>query len=279
MCVGEGGAYRLTKSVAVIGLGAIGRTIADGLLASGETLGPRLACVLVRGGTRLEADTALAGQVPVLADFHELIATGPDIAVECAGQDAVVAYGPDILSNGIDLMVSSTGALADRSLFEALTGAAVGGGARILIPAGAIAGLDGLAALRLAGLASVTYRSSKPPVAWRETEAERLVDLDAIDEPTTFFAGNAREAAVRFPKNANLAATVALAGLGFEETRVELVADPRSSVNVGTLEVDSEVGTMTVVMSGKAAANPKTSASTAFSLLHAIRREAAVVVI
>jgi aspartate dehydrogenase len=148
-----------------------------------------------------------------------------------------------------------------------------------LVPAGAIAGLDGLGTLKLAGLSRVNYTSIKPPLAWRGTPAERILPLDTLQERTVFFEGSAREAALIYPKNANLAATVALAGLGFDGTRVQLVADPAAQGNTGMIEADSEIGTMTVVMSGRASANPKTSASTAFSLLHAIHARSAQIVI
>lgn len=274
-----GGKVESAVSIGVIGLGAIGRTVVDCVIRDSAFAHVKIAAVLVRSGGSAEAAIAHLGRIPVVCALPELLDKRPDIAVECAGQSAVADYGPAILSHGIDLMVSSTGALADDGLFAEMTGAASRAEARILIPAGAIAGLDGLGALKLAGLDAVTYRSVKPLVAWRGTEAEQLVDLDAIDAPTTFFRGTARQAARRFPKNANLAATVALAGSGFEGTSVELVADPGSSANVGMIEAESRLGTMTVVISGTASSNPKTSASTAFSLLHAILSQTGCVVI
>ncbi|WP_210247620.1 aspartate dehydrogenase [Salinarimonas soli] len=147
------------------------------------------------------------------------------------------------------------------------------------MPAGAIAGLDGLGTLKAAGLHAVTYTSTKPPLAWRGTPAERTVDLEALTERVVFFEGSAREAALQFPKNANLAATVALAGLGFERTRVRLVADPESRGNTGEVRAESEIGTLEVTMAGLASTNPKTSASVAYNLLHAIRQRGARLVI
>ena len=86
--------------------------------------------------------------------------------------------------------------------------------ARLLLPAGALAGIDGLCALRLGGLTAVKYISSKPPVAWAGTPAAARHQLAALQERTVIFSGTARDAARLYPKNANLAATVALAGLG-----------------------------------------------------------------
>jgi len=267
----------LPERVALIGFGAIGRAVAEGLLA--DAAGPALVGVLVRPGRVDEARRALPAGVAVAATLPELLALGPDLVVECAGQEAVRALGEEVLAAGPDLMVISTGALAEARVHDRLVARARAAGSRVLVPAGAIAGLDGLGALRLAGLTRVTYVSVKPPEAWRGTPAEDSVDLGALREPAIVFEGSAREAALAFPKNANLAATVALAGLGLDATRVRLVADPAASGNTGRIEAESAIGTMRVEMAGRASANPRTSASTALSLLHAIRARGASFVI
>ena len=122
---------------------------------------------------------------------------------------AVRDHGAEVLraDAGIDLMVISTGALADDETHGRLLAAARRGGSRMLLPAGAIAGIDGLVALRAGGLTGVRYTSVKPPAAWRGTLAEELVDLSTLDQPVAFFEGSARDAAQSYPKNANLAAT------------------------------------------------------------------------
>ncbi len=271
----EGGRRR----VALIGLGAIGRTVADGLLAGTAGGAVELAAVLARPRRAEEARAVLPPAVPVATDLATLLRDPPDRIVECAGHGAVTAHGEAILSAGVDLFAISSGALADRETLGRLRAAARAGRARLLVPAGAIAGLDGLAALALAGLDAVTYVSTKPPGAWKGTLAETVADLDALRERTTVFEGSAREAAAAFPKNANLAATVALAGLGLDDTRVRLVADPAAAGNTGRIEAAGAVGTLTVEMGGAASANPKTSASVAFSLLAAVRDDAAPIVI
>jgi aspartate dehydrogenase len=119
----------------------------------------------------------------------------------------------------------------------------------------------------------------KPPLAWRGTPADDVVDLSELRERVIVFDGSARQAAIAYPKNANLAATVALAGLGLDDTRVRLVADPAATGNTGTIEARSSAGDLSVTMSGRASDNPKTSASTAYSLLHAVLSRAATLVI
>jgi aspartate dehydrogenase len=214
-----------------------------------------------------------------VTSLSDLLALGADLIVECAAQSAVEEHGREVLAHGTDLMIVSTGALAHPGVLDELTVTAARSGAQLLVPAGAIAGLDGVGALKLAGLTAVTYTSIKPPLAWRGTPAEGLVDLSGLRERVTFFEGSARQAAIAYPKNANLAATVALAGLGLDKTRVRLVADPAATGNTGTIEAGSRAGDLLVTMAGRASGNPKTSASTAYSLLHAVLSRRASLVI
>jgi aspartate dehydrogenase len=261
-------------SVALIGFGAIGEVVAERVLADAEM--PRLVAVAVRSRAE-EARAALPPEVRIVRGPAALAALGPDLVVECAGQEALAAYAPGLLAAGIDVMAASVGALARPGVLEAWLPA--GSPGRLFVPAGAIAGLDGLAAHRLAGLKRVAYTSIKPPRAWRGTPAEDALDLDALAEPTPFFEGSAREAALAYPKNANVAATVALAGIGLEETRVRLVADPAAEGNAGLLEAESALGRLRVETLAYPSANPRTSATTALSLVAAIRNRAARLVI
>lgn len=254
-------------TVAVIGYGAIGRSLVGELLAVPHA--PRVTGVLVRSG-RDDARSSLPESVAILNSVEDLIKLAPDVVAECAGQEALVHFAPTLLSAGTDVMAISTGALARPGILDDWLARAKTGGARLLVPAGAIAGLDGLGAHRLAGLSSVTYTSIKPPIAWQGTPAEKLLNLEAIRERTVFFEGSAREAAIAYPKNANLAATVALAGIGLDATVVRLVADPAVTGNTGVIEAESAIGSLRIEMAGKASANPKTSASTAYSLAYSL---------
>jgi aspartate dehydrogenase len=161
----------------------------------------------------------------------------------------------------------SLGALADEALHAALVAAARGAGSRLVLPAGAIGGIDLLRAMATAGIEAVRYTSRKPPAAWRGTPAEGLVDLGAIEGPVAFFEGDARAAARDYPRNANVAATVALAGIGFERTRVRLIADPGASANLHEVSVRSAAANFEMRIEGvPSAANPRTSAATVHSL-------------
>ena len=262
----------------VIGFGAIGRMVVDELDNAG---GPAAVCgVLVRPSRLAGTRAALPERITVLTDVVDALRLDPDLIVECAGQGAVIDFGEEILAAGCDFMVIAIGALADDDLRARLTEAAQGTGARLTLPAGAIAGIDGLAALRLGGLDQVRYISIKPPVAWKGTPADGPYDLDAMTAKTTIFTGPARDAARLYPKNANIAAIVALAGLGLDETEIELVADPAVTDNIGRIEAEGRYGRLSVELSGHAAPNnPKTSACTALSIVSAIQNRSNTIIL
>lgn len=265
--------------VVLIGYGAIARLVVAELARHGDR-GP-IAGVLVRPGRLEETRAELATGMPVITNIGELAGLAPDLVVECAGQGAVADYGEAVLGAGLDFMVIGTGALADDDLRGRLIAAAEGSGARLILPAGAIAGIDGLSALRLGGLDHVRYTATKPPLAWKDTPAEEEFDLDSMTTAEVIFEGPAALAARRYPKNANLAATVALAGLGMERTEIRLVADPAIAPdNSGRIEARGALGTLDVICRGRPAAdNPKTSAVTAYSIAHQILNRGAALVL
>lgn len=262
----------------LVGYGAIGAALLR--LAVGDL--SRIT-VLARPGRGAEAGHALAADgiaAEVVETAGDLIASRPDLIVECAGHGAVRDAALPALRAGIDVILVSVGALADAALETALRRAAAEGGAKLILPAGAIGGIDLLAALATAGGCEVTYRGTKPPAAWRGTPAEAAVDLAALTAPATFFTGTAREAAAMYPKNANVAATLALAGAGFEATRVELVADPAAPGNLHAWSVRSPVASCEMRIENRATpGNAKTSATTVHSVLRAIRNRIGPVVI
>ncbi|AOR80201.1 aspartate dehydrogenase [Novosphingobium resinovorum] len=255
--------------IGLIGDGGISRAVRKALGGAAPIVGILARC------PREGLDEAL--RVETVAD---LLARAPDVIVECAGHEAVRAYGADVLRAGLSLMIVSTGALADPALAETLSAAAEEGGVQLVLASGAMAGIEGLSAARLGGLERVRYTGRKPALAWRGTPAEDLLDLAALIEPAVFFRGDAREAALTYPKNSNVAATVALAGIGFDRTEVELVADPTIATNVHELSFEGADGSFEVRIAGApSAANPKTSALTAHSIVRLLHGMAAPIVI
>jgi aspartate dehydrogenase len=257
-------------SLGVIGYGAIGHRVLNVLKQQAPDI--EISAVLLREGSPRRL-TAMP--LPIVSTVEALHRTRPDLVLECAGQAALAEYGPATLAAGTDLVVASIGALADVRLSTALRDAARDGHAHLLLPAGAVGGLDALAAMRLAGPISVLYRSRKPPVAWLGTPAEKLCDLHALTHATPFYRGTARHAALDYPKNANVAAAIGLAGAGLDETEVELVADPRVTTNTHEIEAEGPSGRMFIRLDGLPdPMNPKTSMLTAYSLAQAILRHA-----
>lgn len=252
--------------IGIIGYGGIARTATKLVEKHGAGT---IAAVLVRSGRE---ELVPEGLHPVTS-AEDLIAERPDIVAECAGQPSVGLYGPAVLLAGIDLLVISIGALADPTVESALRRAAEKGNSHIHLPAGAIGGVDALAAMRLAGLERVAYRSRKPPRAWAND-----ADTERMTEATVLYRGTAREAALRYPKNANVAATVALAGVGFDETTVELVADPAAPGNVHEIEAEGPSGKFAITLQGNPSPeNPKTSALTGLSVARALINRGATI--
>lgn len=247
--------------IGMIGYGAIGGEIAGALDRLGES--GRLVATLVRPGRAAPAS---------VHDIDALIAAAPGVVIECAGHQAVRDHVPILLHAGIDCIVSSVGVLADAALASELVQAERLGGGRLLLPAGAIAGLDGLVAAALAGIDRVTYTSYKPPHAWMGTAAEQTVDLDDPADEQFFFEGSAREAAAAYPKNANVAVAIGLAGIGLERTRVRLVSSRLVADPLGVIDAEGAFGRFHFdILALATPTNPKTSALTGYSLLQCAR--------
>jgi aspartate dehydrogenase len=255
--------------IGLIGYGAIGAEVTR--LLNEQARGATSVCgVLVTPGgasaKQWDNDT-----IPVFTSIDALLQTGPDMVIECAGHVAVDAYGEHILDGGCNLMLVSAGSLALEARFDRLKAAAIRNGRQIIIPSGAVGGLDILQAARLAGLHSVKYRSRKPPVAWLGTLAEQELDLINLKSAQLFYQGSARSAAMNFPKNANVAATVALATLGLDLTEVELAADPEADGNYHEIEATGATGSVFIRIKAVASAtNPRTSAIVAHSIVHTL---------
>lgn len=260
------------QNITLIGFGAIGRSLYTRM--QGHP-GVRITHIVVHEAHAAEARSAAAqaevcSQVPAITD----------LVIECAGHDALAEHVIPALRRGVECAVVSTGALSEPGLPERLAEAASQGRTQLHLLSGAIGGVDAIAAARIAGLDSVTYTGRKPPAGWRGTPAEDVVNLDTITEPTVILEGSAREAARLYPKNANVSATVSLAGLGLDLTRVRLIADPTVSENIHEIEVRGAFGEMHITMRGKPLPdNPKTSALTVLSALRFLQNRAATVTI
>ena len=151
-------------------------------------------------------------------------------------------YAEPLLRKGIAVIVLSAGALCNDSLRAKLERAAETNGALLYVPSGGIGGLDALKAACVAGVEEVTIAVTKPPAAWKGIAyVEKLkVDLDGLREPLTLYEGPAREGVPLFPANVNIAAVLSMAGIGFDRTRLKVVADPALLHNTHYIDIRGE---------------------------------------
>jgi aspartate dehydrogenase len=262
--------------VGLIGFGAIGRRLAEAI-AAGQAGHCELSAVLVRRPERIPPETAASLGCLVTGDAADFLATGFDLVVEAAGHDALKAYAEDVLRQGKDLMLISVGALADPHFEQRLHRAAHDYGRRVYLATGAIAGLDAISAGAVGGLHAVTHSVRKPPAGL--LPPEEIEAAQASGEPRVLYEGPAREAALRFPENVNVAAAVSLAGLGLDKTIVRVVADPTVLRNTHEIEVRGEFGELRIVLQNIPTENPKTGRLTAMGMIKALRNLTAEVVV
>lgn len=264
------------QTIAIIGCGAIGEAVAN-FLADNQAV--RIGAAIIEPGFEQRARAVFGPDTEVVHAIDD-VATSLDLAADCAGHAGLRAHAAAILAQGVDLISVSSGALADAELYDVLASAAREGGSQLRVVSGAIGALDALAAGAIGRLDNVTYRGRKPPRGWRGSPAESKLDLDAITEATAHFTGTARNAALEYPKNANVAASVALAGIGFDATRVELIADPAAEHNVHEIVASGDFGRFEFRIVNKSLPdNPRSSAITAMSVVREILDPTSVIVI
>ena len=258
--------------IGLIGFGACGRAVA-GMLADGRGGPVDVVAVLVRDLTRYRA-TDSDGSIPFVASIDQLLAERPDVVVEVAGHDALAAYGERILGSGQILMTLSSGLLADDAMRERLLEAAARGGGRLILPSGAIAGLDAIESAVFLGIDRATHVVRKPPLALLPPDEAAAVATSGV--PRELYRGPAREAARRFPSNVNVVALVALAGVGMDATQAVVIADPSVERNTHEVTVEGPFGSIEVRVRNVPDPNqPKTGLIVAGSVVRAIRRLAA----
>ena len=255
--------------VAIGGLGAVGWVVARAL--DGAEAGVRLVAVSAAEADRAKARVASFRHPPEVLPLKELAAAA-DVVVECLPAQCFDHVARPVVATGGILVTASAGALMERN---ALIAEAARAGARIFVPSGAILGLDGLRAAREAGLKEVRLTTRKPPRSFGPLVPHlgRSVPADSIAEPLLLFSGSARQAIRLFPANVNVAAAVSLAGVGPDDTQVEVWADPRVARNTHRIEVRSTANEFTIETSNLPDPdNPRSSTITGHSIVALLRR-------
>jgi aspartate dehydrogenase len=254
--------------VAIAGLGTIGRVLAR-KLADGLP-GLQLACVAV--GDREKAQAWLEAEgisCPICAAAE--IPLHADVAVECAPAHALEGICRPMLEAGKTVMVLSSGALLPRPDLVAL---AQERGGQIIVPTGALLGLDAVTAAAEGVIRSVHMVTRKPPqgLAGAPYLLSRNISVMGLNEATRVFSGSAREAAAGFPANVNVAAALSLAGIGPDRTTVEIWADPAIDRNCHSIEVESDAARFRLSIENVPSENPKTGRMTPLSVIAALRK-------
>eukprot|EP00435_Cladocopium_sp_Y103_P017624 s3427_g4.t1 len=254
-------------SVGMVGFGSIGKVIAESL-NSGAISGVSLSAVIVQN-QRSERPPEI-GTAVLTTSIEEFLAADWSLCVEVAGQPWVRDHGKTVLAQGRDLLVTSVGVFTDDQLLEDLTSTARGSNSRLLLPAGAMPGLDWMSSAALDEVEEITLEQRKRPEGWRGTPAEKHLDLTTLTEEATVFQGPAREAASEFPKNANIAAALALGTVGLDKLQVRLVADPTVPGPTNRVTLKGRCGELSLEVRGKPLSQ-RTSRIVPFSVLKALK--------
>ncbi|WPB57454.1 aspartate dehydrogenase [Xylophilus sp. GOD-11R] len=255
--------------IGIAGLGTIGKTLARAIDAGipGMTLG----AVAARNIQAAQDWIAAELKHPVPVTGLESLVEHCDLVIECAPAALMPTLGAPVLKAGKKLVVLSSGALLEHAHLIELARAH---GGQILVPTGALLGLDAVIAAAEGEIRSVRMVSRKPVEGFRGAPflAANNIDIEGITEPLRIFAGKAREAATGFPANLNVAISLSLAGIGPDRTELEIWADPTITRNTHSITVDSDAASFTMTIQNIPSENPKTGRITAQSVIALLRK-------
>ncbi|MEE8359951.1 MAG: aspartate dehydrogenase [Candidatus Omnitrophota bacterium] len=256
--------------VGIIGCGAIGSAIT-------KYCSEKLAdTILIKAIFDIDTEKAraLKNKLSVKVDIErslEGLAKSCDLIVEAASVEAVCPALKEATRHKKDILIMSAGGLIEA---EDLLAAAEKKGCRVYVPSGAAIGLDGVKAACLGTITEVTLTTRKPPAGLKGAPyiKEKSIDLDAIKDEELIFEGTAREAIKAFPKNVNVSATLSLAGIGAEKTRVRIISSPKYKRNSHEIELKGEAGTFFIRAENVPSPdNPKTSYLAVLSALATLK--------
>ena len=255
-----------TPTLGIVGCGAIGQSIL-GAVSQGK-LAVSVAGVHTRTPDKAREFLSRLPQPPPLLDLDALISRS-SLVVEAAGGPMVLELARRCFSAGKDLLVISVGALLEHpEVFEQ----ARTSGCRLILPSGAIAGIDGVKSACAGRVDRVSVTTRKPPrgLAGAPYLVQHGISLENLTEETEVFNGTVREGCRGFPDNVNVTATVSLAGIGPDRTRLRILAVPGQTHNQHTVEVEGEFGYFSLTIRNVPTENPKTGRLTAMSMIRAI---------
>ena len=195
--------------------------------------------------------------------FDELLKKKPDIIIEVASVEACKNYAESVLKNKIDFICLSVCSFADKNFFKRISSLVKKIKNKIYIPTGAVAGIDAISAASFSKeLKYVRLIQRKPPKALLSNSKLKKIKKEIILSKST-----ARIACNKFPRNSNIAATLAICGLGFDKTKVIVVVDPKVNKNIAEVEALGKFGKLKVILQNNPSSNPRTSRLTAMSII------------
>ena len=254
--------------VAIAGLGAIGLKISEAL--DRGIPGCRLTAVSANDRGKAAARLAHLAKPPPVVPIGELEPLA-DLAIECAPASLLPAIAEPFLRKGKSILVLSVGAILVN---EHLIDLARAHGGQIVVPTGALLGLDAVAAAAEGNIRSVRMVTRKPVrgLAGAPYLAEHNIRIEDITAPLRIFVGTPREAAVGFPANLNVAVALSLAGIGPDKTTLEIWADPSLERNVHRIEVVADSASFSMQIENVPSENPRTGRITALSVISYLRK-------
>jgi aspartate dehydrogenase len=259
---------KAVSRVAIAGLGPIGTRLAkaldDGI--EGLTLAAVSSANIEKHRSWLDKLRKRPATLPI-----EALTDAADIVVECAPSRLVRSIVAPVVSRGKTAVVLSVGALLDN---EDLIALAKEKGGQIVVPTGALIGLDAMTAAAVGTIHSVQMVTRKPLKGLEGAPylVEHKIDIADVKSPLKIFDGTAREAAKGFPANLNVAVALSLAGIGADRTKVEIWADPTVTRNTHRIEVDSDSARFSMTIENIPSENPKTGLITALSVIACLRK-------
>ena len=257
--------------VAIAGLGPIGKKVAEALDRGID--GMVLAAVSAQNPDKHRDWLEGLAKPPAVLPI-EALADVADLVIECAPSRLLRSIVSPFVGSGKTAVVLSAGALLDN---EDLIELAKQHGGQIVVPTGALIGLDAVTAAAVGTIHSVRMVTRKPVAGLNGAPyiVENKIDIERITEPLRIFEGTAREAAKGFPANLNVAVALSLAGVGPDRTRLEIWADPALTRNVHRVEVDSDSARFSMSIENIPSENPKTGRITALSVIAFLRKQRA----
>lgn len=261
--------------VALIGCGSIGAMLAKAIDAGKAGKAELIWLYDLNSEKSEELAKKLRSKPRVAKNVAEIYAdNATNLVIEAASQKAVAQHALDVLRSGKDLMVMSVGAFSDEKLSSSVRMVSERSERKVYIPSGAVLGIDGVKAAVLGEIEEVILTTRKPPAAlvYSAYLQKRGIDLAGLKEPLVVFEGPAREAVRAFPESVNVAATLSLAGIGLDKTKVKIIADPSLNRNMHEIRVRGNAGEFIIeARNVPSPENPRTSYLAVLSAIRALR--------